>query len=127
MPFLDYRLVEFVFRRGFPFRIHDGWTKWLLRQAVCHVLPPAVTWRRDKVGYETPETEWIRKWLDSNPAFFHAGALIAQYVDIGALNGAVSEWMKHGGDTTDVRRVWRWINLEVWLELWHDGGNLADR
>ena len=34
VPFLDFRLVEFMFRRAYSLRIRDGWTKWIHRKAV---------------------------------------------------------------------------------------------
>ena len=55
MPYLDYGLVEYVFTAAPHLRIHEGWTKWLHRAAFVDMLPPEVVWRRDKVGFETPE------------------------------------------------------------------------
>src|SRR5262249_54850474 len=55
VPFLDYRLVEYVFTRAPHLRIHDGWTKWIQRKAIDTKLPSNIVWRRDKVGFETPE------------------------------------------------------------------------
>ena len=60
VPFLDYRLVEYVFTRAPHLRIRDGWTKWIQRQAVDGTLPSDIVWRRDKVGFETPEQQWFR-------------------------------------------------------------------
>ena len=60
MPFLDVRLVEFAFGPGAPWRLHDGWTKWLQRRAVADILPASVVWRRDKKGFPTPVGNWLR-------------------------------------------------------------------
>ena len=61
VPFLDHRLVEFVFRRGNSLRICQGWTKWIHRRAVSSMLTPEVCWRTDKVGFEIPEGRWVRE------------------------------------------------------------------
>ena len=37
--------------------------KLLLREALSNILPPAIQWRRSKVGFETPQSEWIRTTL----------------------------------------------------------------
>lgn len=57
VPFTDYRLVDYVFSLPAVYKIHNGWTKWLLRLAVQDLLPPDITWRKDKKGFSTPS--WI--------------------------------------------------------------------
>ena len=59
LPFLSHELVEFVFSLPSHFKIHHGWTKWLLRKTVENKLPAAITWRKDKVGFEPPQKEWM--------------------------------------------------------------------
>jgi asparagine synthase (glutamine-hydrolysing) len=59
LPFLNHRLVEFVFSLPANFKIRDGWTKWILRQAMNKKLPDAIVWRKDKVGYEPPQQKWM--------------------------------------------------------------------
>jgi asparagine synthase (glutamine-hydrolysing) len=59
LPFLDHKLVEFIFSLPSNFKIHDGWTKWLLRKAMDKKLPDAIVWRKDKVGYEPPQQQWM--------------------------------------------------------------------
>lgn len=60
LPFLDYELVEFVFSLPSHFKIRHGWTKWLLRQTMTKKLPEAILWRKDKIGFEPPQKEWMR-------------------------------------------------------------------
>ncbi|MGG9964353.1 asparagine synthase (glutamine-hydrolyzing) [Ferruginibacter sp. SUN106] len=59
LPFLDHKLVEFIFSLPSTFKIHDGWTKWLLRKAMDKKLPHEIVWRKDKVGYEPPQQVWL--------------------------------------------------------------------
>ena len=60
LPFLSHHLVEFLFTLPPHFKIHQGWTKWLLRKAVEAKLPEEIVWRRDKVGYEPPQKLWMQ-------------------------------------------------------------------
>lgn len=60
LPFLNHQLVEFVFSLPANFKIHKGWTKWLLRKAMAKKLPPEIVWRKDKVGYEPPQKAWMQ-------------------------------------------------------------------
>jgi asparagine synthase (glutamine-hydrolysing) len=60
VPFLDYRLVEFV--AGLPdhLKLRGATTKVVLREAMRGGIPESVRQRRDKMGFVTPEEEWVR-------------------------------------------------------------------
>lgn len=58
LPFLQHQLVEFLFTLPPQFKIHQGWTKWLLRKALASQLPEEIVWQRNKIGYEPPQKEW---------------------------------------------------------------------
>lgn len=66
LPFLNHELAEFVFSLPSHFKIRKGWTKWLLRTSMHGSLPAAITWRKDKVGFEPPQKEWMEnpKWKE---------------------------------------------------------------
>lgn len=53
-PFLDYRLLELVLGQKSDLLYRNGWSKYILRQAVDKLVPAEVTQRTDKMGYETP-------------------------------------------------------------------------
>lgn len=61
LPFLDHKLVELLFTFPASFKIRQGWTKWVLRQAVKDWLPEPIVWRRDKVGFEPPQQAWMQR------------------------------------------------------------------
>lgn len=116
VPFLDYRLVEYSFGAAAPWRIYQGWTKWVLRQAMDGVAPSEVIWRRDKVGFETPEAEWLLHWLRTEQDAFPLCTFSSDYLDSAVVRQRIEKWMTTGqGDT---RAIWRWINLELWLRIW---------
>lgn len=60
LPFLNHKLVEFIFSLPASYKIHDGWTKWLLRKMMDKKLPDEIVWRKDKVGYEPPQKQWMQ-------------------------------------------------------------------
>ncbi len=60
LPFLNHELVEFIFRLPAHFKIRNGWTKWLLRNAMEPSLPNEIVWRKDKVGFEPPQKLWMQ-------------------------------------------------------------------
>ncbi|MEO6681654.1 MAG: asparagine synthase (glutamine-hydrolyzing) [Ginsengibacter sp.] len=59
LPFLYHELVDFVFSLPPYLKIHSGWTKWIMRKAFEDLLPEPITWRKDKIGYEPPQKNWI--------------------------------------------------------------------
>jgi asparagine synthase (glutamine-hydrolysing) len=59
LPFLYHPLVEFLFTLPPHFKIHRGWTKWILRKSVQEKLPEEITWRKEKVGFEPPQKRWM--------------------------------------------------------------------
>jgi len=60
LPFLDHSLVEFIFSLPSSYKIHDGFTKWILRQSMQPLLPAEIVWRKDKIGYEPPQQQWMQ-------------------------------------------------------------------
>ncbi len=60
LPFLSHELVEFFFSLPAQFKIHHGWTKYLLRKSFEYILPQEITWRKDKTGFEPPQKTWMQ-------------------------------------------------------------------
>jgi asparagine synthase (glutamine-hydrolysing) len=63
VPFLDYRLVEFVAGLPLNLKLHQGWTKYCLRRGAQDLLPAKILRRKDKLGFATPEDHWLRQEL----------------------------------------------------------------
>ncbi len=60
LPFLNHTLVQFVFSLPSKFKIREGRTKWLLRQAMKNVLPDEIVWQTKKIGFEPPQKTWMQ-------------------------------------------------------------------
>jgi asparagine synthase (glutamine-hydrolysing) len=106
-PFLDYRVVEFAFQLPLEYLIHNGWHKWILRNAMQDLLPDSVVWRRAKMGFPFPLVPWLKM---SRPI---ALGLISDstcpYLDVRAVQsnyGALTE-------KTPVL-LWRLLSLGLW-------------
>ena len=63
LPFLNHELVQFLFSLPSSLKIHQGWTKWILRQSMASYLPAEIIWRKDKIGFETPQKNWMENPL----------------------------------------------------------------
>ncbi|MBC7864744.1 MAG: hypothetical protein IAF38_17355 [Bacteroidia bacterium] len=60
VPFLDYRLAGFLYHLPVEKKINCGITKTILRNAMKDILPVKILNRKDKMGFVTPEEEWIK-------------------------------------------------------------------
>ena len=63
MPFMDYRIVEFVFSLPTESKVGGGFTKRILREAMQGILPDETRLRKRKIGFNAPIVEWFRKEL----------------------------------------------------------------
>jgi asparagine synthase (glutamine-hydrolysing) len=120
LPFLDHRLVELCFALPASARIENGRTKAILRAALRDRLPQAIVERRDKIGFQTPETAWLRGELRSVVADVVGSSSLAErgYVKPARLREIAHAHAE--GDDTHTSDLWRCVNLELWLRRFVD-------
>lgn len=59
MPFMDHRLVSYVFSLPLQSRIGDGFTKRILRDSMKGLMPENIRTRKAKIGLNAPMPEWF--------------------------------------------------------------------
>lgn len=112
VPFLTLDMVELLLSLPESYLISgQGETKSVFRAAMRGIVPDDVLDRRDKIGFATPEQEWlvsmadtVRGWLreDLGLSFFNQQEVVKAFDQIVSGNQAFS-W-----------QVWRWINFSRW-------------
>lgn len=60
MPFMDYRVVEFAMSIGFRSKLHGGYSKSIIRDAMAPFMPESIAYRKTKIGFNTPIVEWMQ-------------------------------------------------------------------
>jgi asparagine synthase (glutamine-hydrolysing) len=107
LPFLSHELVEFIFSLPAHFKIRKGWSKWILRESVKDRLPEEITWRRNKVGFEPPQREWMAD-PRIQEAIHEAKKLLVdrQVLKPSVLNKAITPHSAHSLSNTD----WRYLS-----------------
>lgn len=106
LPFLNHQLVEFIFSLPANFKIHKGWTKWLLRKAMVKKLPAEIVWRKDKVAYEPPQKTWMQN--ETMKDYIHEAKkklVSARILNTTVLNKPVAAVGAHEADNYD----WRYL------------------
>jgi asparagine synthase (glutamine-hydrolysing) len=111
MPFMDCRLVQFLADLPVAYKLHDGWTKWLARDAMRGQLPPSVLWRRDKMGWAIPEATWfggpLQSWLTSQVIRSAFAQDIAKRARVNVASASLAQRL-------------RLLNLAVWHRLYFE-------
>lgn len=110
MPFMDYRLVEFLASVPACYKIHAGWTKYIARLAFDKKLPDEVCWRKDKMGWPVPEEYWFRGKLAS----WLMGKIGGSHYFSGDVKEEVVELFKSG---KDIRHIVRYLNVSLYHEI----------
>ena len=112
-PFLDHRLLAYMFALPASDRIHLGRTKSLLRDAAERVLPDAVRLAA-KRSVQTPQREWLRgplaAWVKAavdDKRFWELG-----WVDRDRALAAVESFQAGVGDNSFF--IWQWLALGRW-------------
>ena len=59
MPFMDHRLVSFVFSLPLFSKLGGGYTKRIVRDAMRDIVPEPILTRRDKIGWNAPLHNWL--------------------------------------------------------------------
>ena len=60
MPFMDYRIVCFAMSVGFKSKLHGGYSKSIIRDAIAPYMPESISYRKTKIGFNTPVVEWMK-------------------------------------------------------------------
>jgi asparagine synthase (glutamine-hydrolysing) len=115
VPFLTTDLAQFLFSLPESYLVSpQGETKSVFKAAMRGIVPDAILDRRDKIGFATPEQEWLiqlapqaRRWLqDSEPlSWLNKQAMLDEFDAI--IAGKVPfSW-----------QAWRFINFTRWYSL----------
>lgn len=116
VPFLDHPVVDFALGLGNQHKLVGADTKRVLRRAMADILPAAVSARRDKLGFATPEAAWFRGPLRQ---LVEEGVERTLQILPGLLDPAgtrrFASKMLSGGAPLDFS-LWRIISLGIWAE-----------
>lgn len=113
-PFLDYRLVEFVYGLPSDHKLFEGTTKRILRESMKGILPEPIRTRKDKMAFVTAEEEWIKK---QHSSLFRDRLYQAVEQSQGVIKPSA---LQIGDDIISGKRpfthyIWRMIGFSEWM------------
>ncbi|MBX2915101.1 MAG: asparagine synthase (glutamine-hydrolyzing) [Cyclobacteriaceae bacterium] len=114
VPFLDYRVVDFIFSLPDDYKINRSMRKRILQDAFRNELPPEL-YNRPKKGFEVPMLNWLRKELQpmlddllSEKMIIEQG--IFNYTEIQKLKAQLNS-----SNPQDVHaRIWALLVFQSW-------------
>lgn len=117
-PFYDRRLIEFCLALPPEQKLHQGWTRLILRRAMTDILPPEVQWRVHKANlgpnFKRGLLEYERETLME---VLNKPEIIEPYVDIQALRAAYKRYTSPQLQSNqDVIALFAAVTLAFWLE-----------
>ena len=119
VPFLTPNLVNFVGRLPESYLIsQDGTSKNVFRKAMRGMVPDPVLDRRDKIGFATPEIQWLSEldtWVRGSLNSEEAQGL--PFLNLPEMR---KEWalIRNRKKPFDFR-IWRWLSLILWIKQFH--------
>ncbi len=108
LPFLDHRLVEHCIALGWNLKMHDGWSKWVVRRSMQDVLPDSIAWRRNKIGFAAPDGLWLSRHAEIMARTVEGSALVARFCN--------PDRLRDGYRRLDRAGRWRLFCLALWAE-----------
>ncbi len=111
LPFLDHRLVEFIFSIPLEYLVRNGWTKHVLRESMKNKIPEDIRMRKGKLAFSVPQKKWLNETkkyvIDTFSNDFRSGKFINKNKIIQNLDG------KDLNDKVLIRA----FNLEKWMKV----------
>ena len=121
VPFLDYKFVEYAINIPSDYILKNCYSKYIFRKTMEKYVPKEVMYRRDKVGFETPESVWLRtpevvKFVES--IIYSETFKSRKYWDFKQVK---KMWSDHQRGIRDYTlNLWKVIFLELWLRRYID-------
>ncbi|HJR76225.1 MAG TPA: asparagine synthase-related protein [Nitrospiraceae bacterium] len=115
-PFFDRRLVEFCLALPGQYKLRDGWTRFIMREAMEQILPPKVQWRPDKADLSPAFTNGLlwRNTAQVQELIHGDWSDVGRYLNRTYLADLYRRCRENRG-TGDILTVWRGITLVSWL------------
>ncbi len=130
MPFMDYRIVSFAFSIGYESKIRNGYSKSIIRDAMAPYMPEEVTYRKTKMGFNTPILEWVhgplKDWfldITSSSDFIGSDVVDAKSIRAKVEKITAPDYkVDYSGDDS---AIWRELSPFLWEKyFWKKIGNL---
>lgn len=126
LPFLDHRLVEYVFSLPAHYKLQGSYSKGILREAMAGVIPEQIRRRTDKVGFHTPLARWIGECMEDGvrPLLLSQRCRERGIFDVDKIGRMLTQQAR--GEAHAEYSIFRWVSVELWFRLFIDGERVPE-
>jgi asparagine synthase (glutamine-hydrolysing) len=115
VPYLDLDVVSFAQSLPEHYLLSStGETKSILRHAMKDLLPSEVLFRKDKVGFEAPDLQWLRQ-MSGRATLLTEGLENIPWIDKQIVNRRLQDVLD--GKVPYNNLYWRLVNIAKWSKL----------
>lgn len=111
LPFLDHRLVEFIFSIPYDYLIKNGWTKFVLRESMKDRIPEDIRMRKGKLAFSVPQKKWLSEMETFLSLTFNEDSRSAKYIDKSKILNSIKT------EKYNDKVLFRALNLERWMSV----------
>ena len=127
VPFVDHVFVEWLATLSADMRLSNGWTKRILRESLWGILPESIRTRKSKLGFLTPEAEWLNGplagWLREA---LYAPKYLADVVDLDGVRGLLTEYSSGNKSLALQNMLFRLAIYESWARHFLQAGGVPE-
>lgn len=115
-PFADdINLIEYTFQIPGVYKIQKGVKKYLLKEATEHLLPKEIYDRQDKMGYITPNNQWINEIKVDLKKYFTPD--LGEYLNYDHLMNNYDSFFNQENQPEN-QRMFKFIAFAVWKKVY---------
>ena len=116
LPFMDYRLVEMAFNLADDFKLADGFSKIVLRNAVKGKLPESIRSNPRKKRFNSPYRRWLRReWRPLVEDSLGSGCRLRDHMDLTGFSERLGRFFAGDPNVVEAGMLWRAVNAELFL------------
>lgn len=114
-PFMDYRLVEWMFRLPAQLRSNHSETKWVLREYLRAHGQQSIGNRPDKKGYPTPVGKWLasEQGREVERLLLDRHSLLHQWCDPNKIQRLIEQ--NRQGAMAAEHHLYKLVTTQIWL------------
>lgn len=115
-PFMDYRLVEWMFRLPTRLKFEKNETKWVLREYLRTHGQSAIGNRPDKKGYPTPVDKWLasKGGREVEQLLLDKQSQLYEWCDPVKVRNLIER--QRGGAMASEHHLYKLLSTRVWLK-----------
>jgi asparagine synthase (glutamine-hydrolysing) len=110
----DNALLDFAMNLPATFKIKNGVRKHILRDAAKNILPAQILNRTDKIGFQTPESEWLKSLVAEIPNLIESN--INPFVDTKLIKKDLASIIRNP-TSHESSRLLRFVFFSQWKKI----------